>query len=110
MSNSTDDRNSRYVQGGLTEKFAKRLGWWSRYKLRKEPTTDFEFVITNKYHMRPDVLAYDFYGRADYFFIILQFNGIIDITTEFIAGKQIVLPQQSRVAAEFLNKQPGGVE
>ena len=33
MSKSTERRSSRYVQGGLTDVYDQRLGWWERYEL-----------------------------------------------------------------------------
>lgn len=107
MKKSTDDVNSRYTQGGLTDVFPQRLGWWDRYILEKDPTTDYEYIIPDKYHQRPHNLAYDVYGRADYFFIILQYNNIIDVFEEFTAGKKLIMPTQQRLSG-FLNKQRGG--
>jgi len=104
---SVDDFNSRYVQGGLTDVFPNRLGWWERRTFASHPT-DKEFVIPAEYHQRPDKLAYDIYGRTDYYFFLLQRNNIIDIFDEFVTGKTIFLPTPTRMSLEFMSKQPGG--
>lgn len=109
MTSVVDDIHSRYVQGGLTEVYPDRIGWWDRYNFPTD-VTDFEFTIPIKYHMRPDLLAFDLYGRSDYWYIVLQYNNIVDLTEEFVAGKQLILPSQHRVMMNMLNNKPGGVE
>ena len=104
---SVDDFNSRYVQGGTTDMYPNRAGWWERRKFTKHDS-DVEFTITDNYDKRPHKLAYDIYGRDDYFFIILQYNNILDINEEFVAGKIILLPTPNRVMMEFFTKRTGG--
>lgn len=48
-------------------------------------------VITKGVEYRPDLVAYDFYGSADFWWTILEVNKIHDIW-EFKAGKTIFLP------------------
>lgn len=108
MKRSVDDKRSRYTQGGLTDTYPTRLGWWSRYPMIRDSITDYEYTIPNKYHLNPHAMAYDFYGSADYFFIILQYNNILDVNEEFIAGKMLILPTRSRIV-EFLGKRTGGL-
>lgn len=94
-------RNSRYVQGGTVERFPTRLGWWERRTFASSPT-DIEVTIDRKYAQRPDLMAYDAYGKPWLAWVILQYNNIVDINEEFISGKVIKLPTNFRVNTEFL--------
>lgn len=105
---STEDVRSRYVQGGTTEVFSNRIGWWERRNYTKS-STDFEQIITTKYHKRPDLMAFDLYGRADYFYIILMYNNILDVNEEFVSGKTLILPTRERIMFEFSSNPSGGV-
>lgn len=107
---STDDFNSRYVQGGSTEVYNTRLGWWERRPLRKDPS-DIEYTIPMKYDRRPDWLSYDFYGKTDYYLVaILQYNNILDINEEFITGRKILLPTPQRLMMEIMTQKVGGTK
>lgn len=106
--NSTDGKRSRYVQGGTTERYSTRLGWWERQILEKN-TTDVAVTITSKYALRPDLLAAEFYGDSRLQWLVLQFNNIVDINIEFVEGKEILLPSPSRVTFGMLNNSTGGV-
>lgn len=107
MASSTDNKSSRYVQGGLTDLYEKRLGWWDRYTFTKDDT-DMVVTLDSKYHQRPDLLAYDMYGSSNYEWLVLQYNNILDIITEFVVGKEIRLPTKSRADRDFLVSQTGG--
>lgn len=99
-SSSLDNKKSRYVAGGITEKFLTRLGWWERFIYTKS-RDDVQYVIEPKYHLRPDLLAYELYGSPAYMWLILQYNNILDINTEFVQGKTITLPTPQRVKTEL---------
>jgi len=98
--NSIKNTGSRYVQGGTTESFPNRLGFWDR-KIYTKSTSDILFTITPTYHLKPWLLASDIYGKATYQWLILQYNTILDDTTEFVTGAQIFLPTPQRVLLEF---------
>jgi len=108
--NSIFAPKSRYVQGGDTEEYDKRLGWWERDldTLLKSDTDNIIF-ISSEFDRRPDLFAAEYFGRSDLMWIVLQFNSIVDINEEFIAGKEIKLPVPDRVAFDFLNKNTGGI-
>lgn len=93
---STNNANSRYSKGGTTDEFKTRLGWWER-KLYTSSSDDIMLVLTSRYHQRPDILSYDVYGKATYMWLVLQYNSILDVTTEFVAGKEIHLPTPKRI-------------
>lgn len=60
-----------------------------------EPTLDDrEYVIEPKYHLRPDKLAHDLYGNAEYLFVfqLRNMDLIKDYIFDFTAGKKIMLP------------------
>lgn len=101
--NSIELQNGRYVQGGNTTVMSGALGWWER-RIFPRSTSDVQVKISTKYHRRPELLAFDVYGRATLMWVILQYNNIVDINMEFVEGKVIVLPSQSRLYTEILAK------
>jgi hypothetical protein len=94
------NKKSRYVKGGTTDIYATRLGWWDRYVFSPS-RTDVTYTIEQKYHLRPDLLSYTLYGSPVYTWVILQYNNILDINTEFVVGKVITLPTPIRVKTEM---------
>jgi hypothetical protein len=110
LANAVDNAKSRYTQGGDTETFNRRLGWWERDldSLREDDSDEF-ITLSTKYNLRPDLLAVDIYGSSLLGWLILQFNNIVDINEEFITGKTLRLPTQQRVLFDFLNKRTGGI-
>lgn len=104
---SLNNRNSRYTQGGSVEVFETRLGWWERINFENSDD-DISIVISPDFDRRPDLLAKAVYGKQQLMWMILQFNNILDINTEFVAGKLIVIPSQARALIDIVN-QPTGV-
>lgn len=93
-------RSGRYVDGGAVEAYPTRIGWWERTVLATS-VTDVTLTIESKYDKRPDLMSYDLYGRANLQWLILQYNNIVDINTEFVEGAQITLPTRARVFSEL---------
>lgn len=60
---------------------------------------DVDYEITTAYHHRPDLLAYDLYGKKDLWWIFAQRNMDIikDPIYDFTAGTVIKLPKQSNL-------------
>jgi hypothetical protein len=58
---------------------------------------DFLYTIQPQYNLRPDLLAYDLYGRAELWWVFIQRNMdvIEDPILDFVAGKQIYIPKNS---------------
>lgn len=100
---SIQEKYSRYSQGGSTDVHPNRLGWWEREVI---PTADddIEVKITSRYEGRPDLIAFDLYGKASLTWVILQFNNILDINTEFVKGKVIKAPTYQRVFFDIVTK------
>lgn len=105
--NSTESTISRYTQGGLTDRYQTRLGWWERFVIEKQPD-DIRFIISSEYEARPDLVAYQLYRRATLQWLVLQYNNIVDINTEFVSGKIILLPTPQRVQVSILANITGG--
>jgi len=91
-----NEKNGRYVLGGSTEVSAAALEWWERKSLIRD-ASDFAYYLEIKYVGKPDLLAYTFYGDALLWWVICQYNNIIDPLTELIEGKLLILPDPSRV-------------
>lgn len=107
--NSTQNRISRYVQGGETDIYSTRLGWWERELESFQTRSDDLIVpIQPKHDKRPDKFAADYFGRSTLAWIVLQYNNIVDINEEFTAGRKIRVPLPSRVTLDFLTNNTGG--
>jgi len=107
ITNSTDSRDSRYVQGGTTDRYSNRLGWWERRELPKS-YDDLSFTISPELAGRPDQIAYRFYKKDKLAWLVLQYNNIVDIEEELAAGKTIILPSPQRVLMGILTQSTGG--
>lgn len=94
--------NGRYSVGGVVEEYQDRLGWWERTTIPRS-TTDVTVTLTNRYNHRPDLLAYDMYGQTNLTWLVLQYNNIININTEFTEGARLTLPTKNRVFGEILS-------
>ncbi len=100
-------KNSRMLQGGIAEYDDTYIGWWERDNLDKDDITDITYKINKVYEGKPDLIAYDYYGKNGLGWIVLQYNNIVDVTEELAAGKLILLPSKSRVFYKFLSRPMG---
>lgn len=105
---SVNKRNTRMVQGGTTTTFTNRLGWWERSVIPRD-VDDLFVTISNRQDRRPDLIAYDIYGKAELAWLVLQFNNIVDIQLELRAGMEIRLPTPDRAFFDLLNRPTGGI-
>lgn len=105
---STNRKNTRYVQGGLTTVWPNRLGFWERKNIPQRDN-DLFVVVTNRQDRRPDLIAFDYYGKPDLGWIVLQYNNIVDINLELREGAQIRIPDPDRLFFDLLNTPTGGV-
>jgi hypothetical protein len=96
MASSTNNKRTRYVQGGTTEQFPNRLGWWER-KIMPRSNTDIRLVITSDLVGRADAIAKLVYGSDQYMWVVLQYNTILDDREELIEGAVIYLPSPDRI-------------
>lgn len=109
ITNSADGAKSRYTQGGEVERFQRRLGWWERNLSVVPRGDDLLVTLAPKYDKRPDLFSVDYLGSALLQWVVLQLNNIVDINEEFIAGKQIRVPDTQRVLFNLLGKRTGGI-
>lgn len=107
VKNSTDSRYSRYVQGGLTDRYANRLGWWEPRNFTFDDD-DIRFIISKNTEARPDLISFEAYGKAMFYWVVLQYNNIVDVEEELKAGMEIRLPKYSRLMLSIMNKKVGG--
>lgn len=106
---STQLRTSRYVQGGTTERTETALEWWERKKF-STATSDISYTVEKYYEGRMDLIAYAFYDEPRYWWIIAQYNSILDPALEIVEGRYLRIPTLERVRTEFLTGRVGGVD
>jgi len=104
---STDNRNSRYVQGGTTELYSNRTGWWERREFERQDD-DIRFVVGIGESKRPDIISQVAYGKAIYSWLVLEYNNIVDVETELLPGAVLFLPTQQRLILDIITKPTGG--
>lgn len=111
VNNSTYNvTNGRYVLGGTTEVSSWALEMWDANNMTQDPS-DIPYFVEKKYEGKPQLLGYVFYGDVGLWWIICQFNGIIDPMQEIVEGKLLMIPTLERVKADILtNNAPGGVQ
>ena len=98
-------KDSRLLQGGTTEVFKERLGWFEkRTDIEKDQYDDITFTIEKKYEHKPWLVAKVFLGNENLDWVILQYNNIVDITEEFAAGRTINIPSKNRVDFSIIIK------
>lgn len=105
--NSSNNHKSRYTQGGLTDRYPNRLGWWERREIPKDDS-DITLIITSAEDRRPDLIAFNMYGQPGLMWVVLQFNNIVDVETELTTGTEIRLPTQRRLMMDVMNQSTGG--
>ncbi len=107
LDKSTNFQKSRYVHGGTTDVYPTRLGWWSRRSFAKSDD-DIFITLSARYHRRPWMVAFDYYGEHNLEWMILQYNSILDPNVEFVTGAQIRIPTAQRLGLEILTGSTGG--
>lgn len=105
--NSLTDKNSRYVCGGVTEREEIGLGWWERKKFNFS-ADDTPIVITGRHINRIDLIAHDFLGNSKLWWVIAQYNSIIDPHSEIVEGKYLRIPSSSAVQL-MMTPKTGGI-
>jgi hypothetical protein len=101
LRNSTyNQKNGRYIRGGRTETSGERLEWWDKREVLPDPS-DIIYIMEAKYEGRPDLLGYAFYGDTGLWWVICQYNGILDPLSELIEGKPLLIPTKTKVDTFF---------
>lgn len=105
--NSVNLSTSRYVHGGITEVTPFSIEWWDRIRFPRD-VSDVQYAVDSIYEGRLDLIANKFYDSPKLWWIIAQYNNILDITGEIITGRILLIPTKSRVYKEFLVGKTGG--
>ena len=105
--NVTEKSKSRYTQGGETDRYSKRVGWWERRDIEQRDD-DIIYTISAREVGRPDLIAYNVYQSVQLSWLVLQYNNIVDIETELSINKVIRLPNHRRVALDIVTQPVGG--
>lgn len=95
-------KNGRYVIGGSTEVSASTVEWWSKNIIKRDPT-DLVYFFEKKYEGRPEMLGFVFYGDPGMWWIIAQYNSILDPFAELVEGRILLVPSLERVKFDFIN-------
>ena len=95
------------VQGGLTNIYSKRLGWWEK-RVFKQQDDDFIITVQEYEAARPDLISHRVYGKAQYAWLVLQYNSIVDPESELVAGAEIRMPTSVRLSLDIITKPVGG--
>lgn len=107
--NSVNLKKSRYVNGGTTEVTNFSLEWWERSYFQSDDS-DLTYVVENAVAGRLDLIANAFYDEPRLWWIIAQYNNILDISEEVIPGRILQIPSKERVMTSFINGPLGGVK
>lgn len=105
--NSIQRRKSRYCSGGVTEVTPTNLEWWERNVLTTA-VDDRIYTIERKFEGRLDLIAAIFLGEPRFWWLLAQYNGILDPYSEAVEGARITIPSVDRANA-LLDGRAGGV-
>jgi hypothetical protein len=95
-------KNGRYTLGGTTEVSSFAIELWDANTLPSD-VSDIVYFVEKKYEGKPQLLGYVFYGDTGLWWIICQYNGIIDPLEEIIEGKLLLIPTIERVKAQLFS-------
>lgn len=107
-SNSLYNKYSRYIGGGVSESADNRIEWWERGNL-EAADNDSIYVVENFYEGRLDQIASVFYNEPRWWWVIAQYNAILDPFAEITAGRILILPAKERVISMIATRK-GGIE
>lgn len=105
--NVVEQRTGRFTQGGVSDRFKRKVGWWERRPLEPQ-MDDIIHTVTAGQSRRPDLIANAIFGKPTLAWLVLQYNNIVDINTELTTGTVIRLPSQRRLSLQILTQSTGG--
>lgn len=106
--NSLFNRYSRYVGGGESEQANNFIEWWER-ALFSIADDDINYTVENFFEYRLDQIATMFYGEPRFWWVIAQYNNILDPVGEIYTGRILRIPSKDRLSTMLASKQ-GGVK
>jgi len=104
--NSTLVQESRYVVGGQTEVNSKALEWWERATFTLDES-DTRYVVDKQSAGRIDLIAKAFLGDSNLWWLVAQYNAILDPFAEISEGRVLRIPSQARVQTMLSGKLGG---
>lgn len=107
-SNSLFNKYSRYVGGGETESANDFIEWWER-SILPGSDTDTRYIVENFYEGRLDLIASVFYDEPRFWWIIAQYNSVLDPFAEITAGRVLYIPAKDRIMSMIATKK-GGID
>lgn len=93
--NSVFRRESRYVSGGSTEVNSKALEWWDR-SIISDADDDVAYVVEKKFAGRLDLIAAVYLDNSRLWWLIAQYNNILDPFSEITEGTLLYIPNKAR--------------
>ena len=104
--NSTLVQESRYVVGGQTEVNSKALEWWERAVFTHDDS-DTLYVVDKQSAGRINLIAKAFLGDSHLWWLVAQYNAILDPYMEIREGRLLRIPSPSRVQSMLGGKLGG---
>lgn len=104
--NSLYNKYSRYVGGGATEVANGKIEWWERGEFSRSDS-DTVYTVENFYEGRIDMIAAVFYNEPRYWWVIAQYNNILDPFAEIVAGRVLLIPSKERLPLMLSTRQGG---
>ena len=104
--NSLFNKYSRYVAGGTTETANGKIEWWDKNQMPSD-NTDVSYAVEDFYVGRLDLIASVFYNEPRYWWVIAQYNNILDPFSEITGGRILAIPSKDRLQFMLSTKQGG---
>lgn len=102
-------RTGRYVIGGTTEVSSWAIEMWDPKTLPLDPS-DLLYVVEKRYENKPRKLGLLFYGDENLWWVICQYNLVINPTVELKAGTLLRIPIKERIMSALQQgAQIGGI-
>lgn len=100
-----NSRVGRYVNGGTTEVSSWALEIWIKNPPIRD-ASDIVYFVEKIYESQPRRLGMLFYGDEELWWVICQYNGILDPFAELVEGKLLLVPLLDRVKADLFTANP----
>lgn len=88
------DSRSPYAKTQIDGRF---LGHYVHRRAPAADKSDKVMKVSLRWHHRPDLMAYDIYGDARYWWVIPARNGLEDLTFGVEYGMKLFVPSADRV-------------
>ena len=104
--NSVLNKKTRYVSGGETEVNMRSLEWWER-KIFSTAEDDIQYVVERHMEHKIASISSKFLGDPRLWWIIAQYNNILDPVIEVFEGRVLLIPNPERIDS-ILDGRVGG--